>query len=1291
VDTPSYPVNIPSTAKTGDKAHDNTVLYLNNGAALGPIVSQNAELLVRAGQLTSTKSVDKLTAVRGDILTYTVTVSNTSIVAATGVTATDTVPAGLTVGVVSDSGVVAVGADGTSVVSWVVPTLAPGAAVSYTVTASVNGTPNTGPQASFANAFTVSTPPTFDPPVSGDPCVSAALVGQSCAVTTIPWVVTPHDTAVITALGQIIQTTGTPFDPRSVVQVSAPAHGSISIDPSSGAVRYTPMNTFTGVDSYVVKVCDGTSPSPVCTNATVPVTVGANTVRAVADVVSTPVNTAVGVWVLGNDVSGAPVTTPLDSASVVVTVAAVHGSTVVDSTAGVVTYTPVTGFSGTDTFTYKMCDTSAGPPVCASAVDTITVTDKIIDKKPVVVTPHDTAVTTLLTDIAVSNGSYPLDPRTVTQTSAPLHGVISIDPGSGDVSYTPTDRFTGADSYVVHVCNSNPMLTCADISVPVTVQANMVQANPDFGLTPPVTPVTTDVLANDGTHSAKTPLDPASVFIPGEGVAGTVAQGTAQGPIHGVSVVDVVTGKVTYTPDVDFSGVDTYIYQVCDTSAGPPVCSNAVVTITVPNAFTADPIGPTSPGGPHAPTLTAAPIITPHDTPVTTPLSKILTVTGARLNPVKIIEVLAPSYGIISVDLVTGAVTYTPNNKYTGPDSYTINVCDTSTPISVCQNVTVPVTVGANTVQAHQDFGATAPVTPIIIDVLANDVTGSVRTPLDPASVRLVVPVRDVSGRVGQRTQGGAAHGVTTVDPVTGKVTYIPDAGFSGVDTYVYGMCDTSNGPPLCADALVTITVSNVFTGDPAGPTSPGGPTAVTLTSTAVSTPHDTPVLTALNKIVTTSGAPLNPTTVTSVTLPVHGSIVVDPVTGAIAYTPVDKFTGLDGFVINVCDTQTPRSVCQNVKVPVTVGANTVGPKNDSGYTKVNVPVSMLVLSNDLTGSSKTPLNPASVTVAAAGAVGGPGHGITTVNKADGAVLYTPGDGSSGVDHFRYTVCDTSVPMPVCGTAVVTVTVTDSTLIIPVYPGGSGGSGGPGNPGDPVVPPVSTPHDTPVSTVLSKIAFTNGDPLDPTKVTPVTGPIHGAIKVDPITGAVTYTPTDTYTGPDSYTVNVCTKSTPAICKTVPVPVVVGPNTIKVVGGNVTTDENTAVTISVLGNDSSSSSLTPINMASVTIPAKGAVGGPSHGTVSIDPVTGLIVYTPDHGYLGADSFVYSVCDTSTPTRVCGSATVTITVISAGPGSLPNTGFDTLGFGGVAGSLLLLGLFFLLVGRRRWRKDEDVVQS
>jgi len=477
------------------------VLYANNGTVLGPIVSPKAELLVEAGQLTTTKTVDKLTAVRGDTLTYTVTVTNSSSVTANGLTATDTPQAGITVNSASNKGVVA--SAPTNSVTWRIPTLAPSASVTFTEVATADGTPNTGPQASVLNAFTVTNPPKFGPVVNNNPCPSLALAGQSCAIITIPWATTPHDTPVTTPLGQIIQTIGTPFDPTTVSQVMAPTHGIISINPITGAVIYAPVDKYTGLDSFIIKVCDTSAPTPVCTNATVPVTVFANTVKAVADTASTPVNTPVDVSVLNNDISGSPTKTPLDNASVVVTVAPAHGSTTVNTTSGVVTYTPAAGFSGIDTYTYKMCDTSNGPPVCATAVDTITVTDKVIDLKPFVITPHDTPVTTALNAIAVSNGSYPLDPTKVTQTSAPAHGVIKVDPVIGAPTYTPTDKYTGMDSYVVHVCTTNPMPTCADITVPVTVLANMVKANPDFGTTPPVTPITIDVLANDTTRSAK--------------------------------------------------------------------------------------------------------------------------------------------------------------------------------------------------------------------------------------------------------------------------------------------------------------------------------------------------------------------------------------------------------------------------------------------------------------------------------------------------------------------------------------------------------------------------------------------------------------------------------------------------------------------------------------------------------------------------------------------------------------------------------------------------------------------
>jgi Ca2+-binding RTX toxin-like protein len=51
----------------------------------------------------------------------------------------------------------------------------------------------------------------------------------------------------------------------------------------------------------------------------------------------------------------------------------------------------------------------------------------------------------------------------------------------------------------------------------------------------------------------------------------------------------------------------------------------------------------------------------------------------------------------------------------------------------------------------------------------------------------------------------GPAYGETSVNPQTGKITYTPNRGFVGTDTFTYKVCDESGA---CSnDATVTITV----------------------------------------------------------------------------------------------------------------------------------------------------------------------------------------------------------------------------------------------------------------------------------------------------------------------------------------------------------------------------------------------------------------------------------------------------------------------------------------------------
>jgi len=49
-------------------------------------------------------------------------------------------------------------------------------------------------------------------------------------------------------------------------------------------------------------------------------------------------------------------------------------------------------------------------------------------------------------------------------------------------------------------------------------------------------------------------------------------------PAYGSIWVDGTTGEVTYTPDANWHGVDTFVYQICDTTG---LCDRAPVTVTV--------------------------------------------------------------------------------------------------------------------------------------------------------------------------------------------------------------------------------------------------------------------------------------------------------------------------------------------------------------------------------------------------------------------------------------------------------------------------------------------------------------------------------------------------------------------------------------------------------------------------------------------------------------------------------------------------------------------------------------
>ena len=699
-----------------------------------------------------------------------------------------------------------------------------------------------------------------------------------------------------------VATGGAPLNPASVAITVPAAHGTTTVNPD-GTVKYTPATNYSGPDSYTYKVCDTSTPTPVCDTATVSITVPADTVTAVPDNASTPPATPVTTDVLTND-TVTPNGAPLDPASVAVTVPPTHGTTTVNPD-GTITYTPAPGFGGTDSYTYQVCDKSVPTPVCGQATVTIAVTNTVGAVDDNVSTPQNTPVTTtvLANDTFAPNGS-PLDPTSVTVTTPPAHGTTTVNP-DGTVKYTPATNYSGPDAYTYQVCDtSSPTPVCSSAVVHITVPANTVTGNPDTATTPPGTPVTTPVLTNDTVTPGGAPLNPGSVTV-------------TTPPTNGTTTVNP-DGTILYTPTPGTSGTDTYTYNVCDTSTPTPVCSSSTVTVNVVNTVTAvdDSAG------------------TAQNTPViTTVLANDTVATGgAPLNPASVVVTVAPLHGTTTVN-ADGTVKYTPAANYAGPDSYTYQVCDTSAPTPICDTATVAITIGVDVVTAVPDNASTQPATPVTTDVLANDTVTPNGAPLDPTSVTVTTP---------------PAHGTTSVNP-DGTIKYTPAPGFGGTDSYTYRVCDTSVPTPVCGSTTVTIAVTNT----------------VGAVDDNASTPQNTPVTTNVlsNDTIAPNGSPLDPASVTVTTPPAHGTTTVNP-DGTVKYTPATNYSGPDAYTYRVCDTSSPTPVCSSAVVHVTVPVNTVTGNPDAATTPPGAPVTTPVLTNDTVTPGGAPLNPGSVTIA---------------------------------------------------------------------------------------------------------------------------------------------------------------------------------------------------------------------------------------------------------------------------------------------------------------------------------------
>ncbi|WP_339837315.1 Ig-like domain-containing protein, partial [uncultured Flavobacterium sp.] len=240
---------------------------------------------------------------------------------------------------------------------------------------------------------------------------------------------------------------------------------------------------------------------------------------------------------------------------------------------------------------------------------------------------------------------------------------------------------------------------------------------------------------------------------------------------------------VSYTPNANYSGPDSFEYTICNNNTPTPNCDTALVTINVIALVNVE----------------DDTIVTDEDTPVVVDIFN----NDTDIPTVGTLTVTQPTNGTVVItdpnntpnDPSDDVVTYTPNPDYNGPDTFTYTVCDNAIPTPNCDTATVNVTVNP-IVDTEDDFDTTDINTPVNVDILDNDndiPTNGTLTTTNPTNGTVVIN-----------------NGGTPNDPSDDTVTYTPNTGFTGTDVFTYTLCDNATPTPNCDTATVTITVSAV-------------------------------------------------------------------------------------------------------------------------------------------------------------------------------------------------------------------------------------------------------------------------------------------------------------------------------------------------------------------------------------------------------------------------------------------------------------------------------------------------
>ncbi|TAG53305.1 MAG: tandem-95 repeat protein, partial [Cytophagales bacterium] len=734
-----------------------------------------------------------------------------------------------------------------------------------------------------------------------------------------------------------------------------------SINSTTGLISYTPSSDISiHVDYVIYAACD---PSGACSTAQIAINVPAtplppNSISTSSTINEDALSTIINVNSLVSDPNG-----DIISITGIVPIPTNQGT--ISLINGVLTFVPAFNFNGTITLTFTGCEV-ANLTSCTSNIITINVLP--INDAPIIANKtnignEDSTVTGSFLNLPTDNDpdGTSLDINS-TPVSGPSFGTITINT-DGTYIYVPNSNFNGIEVITVQICDIGTPLPQICTNITLTITVNGVN---DAPIAPLVTIVGNEDMVIIHTLTG--------ISDPDNGDILTITTINGAVTTNGGTVTISGNGLISYLPAPNFTGNDTYSYEVCD-NGNPKLCVQRNISILVTP-------------------INDAPIarddiysFNPNQT-----ISGFIKMITNDSDPdgnsfvyslIKHTSSIPADKGIItSFYSITGEIDYfTGLNSTPRTDSVFYQICDNGVP-SKCDSAVLIIII---------------PATPLAPQVLNESAT----TPEDVAiNVQIVSndydPNRETITHI-ITTQ--PKNGIAVLNTLTGIVTYTPNQNYFGKDTLTYSVCDPTI---TCSSGFVFYTITPVNDAPTANPV-------------VVNTTYNTPIS---NTILGYSDVDNATLTITPFVGTIIGGNLIVNANGTFTFTPNASFTGSTVFNYQVCD---PTITCTSSTLTINVSSST-SPilLSDDIQTIEDVSISGNVFTNDL-----NPLTGNNTGLTITGFINnGNNIGILSINSLTGIYNFVPNvelpQGITTTTSYFYTACYANE----CSTAQIAITVT---------------------------------------------------------------------------------------------------------------------------------------------------------------------------------------------------------------------------------------------------------------------------